>query len=256
MSDQNVSTDVSQPINCPEQTQITEKPDNYEPLAVQKAKQSNVDITDDGLIKANTIEGQYRVANAMFESKMVPKSYESASQVMAGMQYAVELGLRPLSGLRNIAMINGSPSLFGELPLALCRKTGQVEWIREYIIDKDYKTIGVQNKNLDTKPWAGVCELKRKGEDWVYEGVFTLDEAKDAGLLDKKFTPWHTYPKIMLMRRARSMVLKQAFAEALQGVQIAEYDNNYIPAEGEIADVTHRGEKREDVAKILNEIHN
>lgn len=238
-----------------EKQQDQKSVDQYVPRAVQKEKQASIEVSDEGLFKASSIEGQFRIAQALFRSKMVPKAYESAEQVLAGMQYAVELGLRPFSGLRNIAIINGSPSLWGELPLALCRKTGQVEWIREYTIDKEYKKISVQNKNVESKPWAGVCELKRKNEDWVYEGVFTFDEAKDAGLLDKKFTPWHTYPKIMLMRRARSIVLKQAFPEALQGLSIAEYDYNYIPQEGEVSNVAHNGVKEVDVAKELNQVH-
>lgn len=255
MSDQEISNEQSQETNYQEQTQKAVVNQEYEPLAVQKARTNTIEISDEGFMRATTIEGQYRLAKALFDSKMVPKSYESPSQVMAGMQFALELGLKPFSGLRNIAIINGSPSIFGELPLALCRKTGQIEWIREYIIDADYNKISVQNKNIETKPWAGVCELKRKNEDWVYEATFTLDEAKHAGLLEKKFTPWHTYPKIMLMRRARSIVLKQAFSEALQGIGITEHDYNYIPEEGEISNVTHKGQKVVDVARELNDIH-
>lgn len=252
MSDQ--EQEQPKEVQAPQPTQeVQEKA--YEPLVVQKAKQSLVEVSDEGMLKATTIEGQFRIAQALYRSKMVPKSYESAEQVFAGMQFAIEMGLKPFSGLRNIAMINGTPSLFGELPLALCRKTGQIEFIREYIIDKEYNRISVQNKNLDVRPWAGVCQLKRKNEDWIYEGLFTMEEAKEADLLNKKFTPWHTYPKIMLMRRARSQVLKQAFPEALQGLLISEFDHNYIPEAGESVNVTHQGKKQVDVAKELNEIH-
>lgn len=254
MSDQQQETvQENQPQVEMQATALVEKP--YETLAVQKAKQTTIEISDDGFMKATTIEGQFRIAKALFDSKMVPKSYESPSQVLAGMQFAIELGLKPFSGLRNIAIINGSPSIWGELPLALARKTGKLEWMREFLIDKDYSRICYENKNISSKPWAGICQLKRLGEEFVYEAVFTTEEAKDAGLLDKKFTPWHTYPKIMLMRRARSIVLKQSFADALQGVSIAEHDYNYIPNDGEVVNMTHKGDRKIDTAKILNEAH-
>lgn len=210
-----------------------------------------VEVSDEGYLAAKTMEGQIRIARAVFASKMVPKSYDTPEKVWVGMQYAIELGLKPIQGLRNIAIINGNPALHGELPLGLAIKTGEVEEIEEFLIDRDYNRICFQNKNLHVEPWAGVSFIKRKKMPRV-EAFFSMDEAKDAGLLDKN-SPWRTYPKIMLMRRARSQALKTAFPDAIAGCAIAEYDYNYIPDQ-EARDVTYKGEIVEKSADKLNAI--
>lgn len=210
-----------------------------------------VEVTDEGYLAAKNMEGQIRIAKALFVSKMVPKSYDSVEKVWVGMQYAVELGLKPFQGLRNIAIINGQPSIFGELPLGLAIKTGELESIEEFLIDKEYNRITFANKNLHVDPWAAISIIKRKLMQSV-ECFFSMDEAKDAGLLGKN-SPWQTYPKIMLMRRARSQALKIAFPDALSGSTIAEYTYNYIPDQ-ESRDVTHQGEVIENKNQKLNQL--
>lgn len=231
----------------------------YKPEEQQQLEQKTqvktpaiIEVNERGYLQAKDIDGRVRLAKIMYESKMVPRSYENAQQVFVGMEYAIELGLRPFQGLRNIAIINGNPSIWGDLPLALARKTGELESIHEFIIDKEYNKICFANKNLNTEHWAAVCIIKRKGMDPI-EGYFSLDDAQTAGLLSRnKTTPWDTYPKIMLMRRARSMALKIAFPDALSGIAIAEYDFNYLPDGPEFKDVTFKGAPKGDTAKELN----
>jgi hypothetical protein len=203
---------------------------------------SKVIVTEEGFLRATDLEGKFRIADALFKSKMVPKGYENPLQVMAAMEFAVELGLRPFQGLRNIAMIQGQPSIWGELPLALAFKSGQVESITEFVFDQDYNEICFKNKNLTAKPWGGYCKIVRKGVG-AGEAFFTMKEAEEAGLLGRN-NPWKTYPKIMLQRRARSQVLKTLFPDMLSGVSIAEYDFNFMPEDGGgvIRDVTRSGE--------------
>jgi len=219
-----------------------------------EVKKSVIEVSDEGFLKAKDIDSQYRIAKLFLEAEMVPRSYKTPQQVMVGMQFAIELGLKPLQGLRNIAVINGNPSLWGELPLALARKSGELEYITEFLIDKEYNKICFDNKNLSTQAWAAVCKIKRKNQPEV-ETFFSMDDAKIAGLLNReKKTPWDTYPKIMLTRRARSQALKTAFADSLSALSIAEYDNNYLPEESDFKDVTPQGEVRPNVAGELNSL--
>jgi len=221
---------------------------------IETKTKAMVEVSEEGFLRAKDIDGQMRICSAMISSKMVPRSYETASQVLIGMQYALEMGLKPLQGLRNIAVINGNPSIWGELPLALARRTGELEYVNEFLIDAEYNKICLENKNLGVKAWAGVCKLKRKNEPEV-EAFFSMDDAKTAGLLSRqKTTPWDTYPKIMLIRRARSQALKTAFPDSLSAISIAEYDVNYIPDGAEIKDVTFKGETKADTAKELNQL--
>lgn len=209
-----------------------------------------VEVTEQGFVSATTIEGQFRIARALFQSKMIPKSYDTAEKVWVGMQYAVELGLKPFQGLRNIAVVNGQPSIWGELPLGLAFKTGELESIQEFLIDKEYNRLSLANKNLHHDAWAAICVIKRKGMPEV-ETFFSMDDADHAGLLERN-SPWRTYPKIMLTRRARSQALKTTFADAISGA-IAEFDFNYIPND-EARDVTRQGEIVENKADKLNKI--
>jgi hypothetical protein len=226
--------------------------ENTETQPTARKAASPVEVNDEGKFAANNIEGQYRIAQIFHKSGLVPKAFDSAEKVLVGMQFARELGLEPLSGLRNIAVVNGQPSIWGELPLKLAYQTRQLEHIEEFVIDKDYNKICLENKNLTAEPWAGVCRLKRNALPMV-EATFTLDEAKRAGLLDKK-SPWQTYTKIMLMRRARSQALKIAFPDAIGGAPIAEYDFNYTPTSDEARDVTRQGVEIVSGADKINQL--
>lgn len=216
-------------------------------------KPAHVGVSESGYLQATDIEGRFRIARTLFESKMVPKSYTDAYQTLAGMEFAIELGLKPFQGLRNIAMINGNPTIWGELPLALARKTGELESIEEFLIDKQYNRISLANKNLDAPHWGAICQIKRKNNPMT-EAFFTMDDAQRAGLLSRASSPWVTYPKIMLARRARSQALKTAFADALAGTAIAEYDHNYLPDGPEARDVTRQGVVESNTAHELNSL--
>lgn len=209
-------------------------------------------INDRGLINPEDTRQLFAFADAIHKAGFAPKAYDTPSKILIGMQYARELGLEPVSGLRNIAVVNGSPTIFGELPLKLAYQTKELEKIEEFVIDENYEKICVENKNLKAKPWAGVCLLKRKNFA-VVEGTFTMDEAEAAKLLGKS-GPWQTYPKVMLMRRARANALKIAFPDAIGGASIAEQDWNTIPDDGGPKDVTRTGLEKPDIEGKLNKL--
>lgn len=213
------------------------------PEVTKRQLQTDVKALESGSLIGSTLTERYRIAKAYYQGGMVPKSYKSAEQVMAGMQFAIELGLQPLTGLRNIAVINGNPSLWGDLPLALVRKSGKLVSIQEKIFDEEDKEINIENPL--GKPYLSVCETARKNEDGTISKMttfFTMDDAKRAGLLGRD-NVWQTYPRRMLQMRARSQNLKDHFGDILLGASIAEYDYNYQPSENEFKDVTPQGEE-------------
>lgn len=207
----------------------------------------------DTYLKADTLEGRYRLAKAFIAGGMVPKGYRTPEQVFAGLEYARELQLKPLVGLRNIAVINGSPSIWGDAPLALVRRSKQLEYIQEFLFDKDFEKICFANKNINAEAYGAVCITKRKEDPEAKETWFTMDDAKRAGLLGRD-NVWKTYPRRMLQMRARSQNLKDNFSDCLMGIEIAEYDYNYIPQAGlQERTINRRGEQVIDVAKTMNE---
>jgi len=202
----------------------------------------------DGDMVAENPEGVLKVAQMHLRSGMLPKHYNTIEKVITASTWARELGLKPLSALRQIAVINGSPSLYGDLPLALVKKSPAFDWIREYFIDEDCEEICVKNKNVKATAFGAVCVTKRKGEPHEHETFFTMDDKKTAGL---NGPTWAKFTKDMLLYRARSRNLKSSFPECLNGANIAEYDNAAMPeVEGIVIDsINHTGE-RSRIAEI------
>jgi hypothetical protein len=149
--------------------------------------------------------------------------------ILVASQYAVELGLKPITALRQIAVVQGTCCTFGDLPLALVQRSGQLESIKEYWIDENSVEISVKNKNISATAVAAICIVKRKGDIQPLERFFSLSDAKTAGLGSSP--TWKGYPKTMLKYRARSQALKDKFADSLNGIAIAEYDFHVLPEE-------------------------
>jgi hypothetical protein len=210
-----------------------------------------VETNERGLLEAKTIEGQYRIAQYYVKSGMLPQQYKSPEMVITGIQYAKELGLAGLVGLRQISVINGTPSIWGDLPAALVKKSGKLEYMKEYIIDKDSKEICLKNKNLSAEPFGAVCEVKRKGEKEPVERYFTIEDAKKANLLGKK--NYQEYLKTMLKYRARSMALKDCFPDMLNGISITEYDYHSIPKDERGVTEATSEEIRQDVETNMDD---
>lgn len=208
-----------------------------------------------GVFRPKSIDEAFRLATAYYKSKLLPKHYTSPEMVMTAMQFAIELGLKPLTALRQIAVVNGSPCIWGDLPLALCYQTGKLQRFREYLVDKNLVEIKLANGNLSSEAFGAICVVHRGLNDQDPAEIFyTLDDARKANLLNSP--TWKNYPKDMLKYRARSRALKSKFADALNGVPIAEYDYNMIPTEGAagVYEVDRRGQTGE-ASELARRLH-
>lgn len=189
--------------------------------------EENKQIVSDDCLKA-----EFREAKMMIQSGLLPSRFKTEQQVMTAYRFAKETGLQPLTAMRQMAVINGTPSFYGDLPLSIVLNSGKLEYIDEYLITQDYKKITLENKNLHEEPWASVCKVKRKGDNEVCERFFSVKDAEKAGLFRNPV--WKTYLSRMLTYRARSQALKDKFSDCLNGVAIAEYDFHTTEVNGEI----------------------
>jgi len=210
-----------------------------------KPKLQPLKLNDRGVPDATNQTDLMRICSATFNQGFAPKQHDTIEKL-----YQATLLVRSFGFLDNavakVAIIHGVPSFFGDLPLALAQRHPDFEWIQETFIDINYKEINRANKNLHEEPFAAICVIKRKGSEPV-EFFYTMANATKAGqykieFRDKederkfKLTPWWKYTQIMLKYKARSLALKSQFADALNGLSIAEYDFDSI---GEpIKDVT------------------
>lgn len=134
------------------------------------------------------------------QSAFVPKDFRGKQgDILAAIQFGFELGVGPMQALQNIAVINGKPSVYGDLALALVQASGLMEYIKE---------------SDDGK--CATCETKRRGYP-VCITKFSNDDAKLAGLLGKS-GPWTNYPSRMRMFRARGFNLRDNYADVLKGL--------------------------------------
>ena len=197
-------------------------------MSEERNENEIVKLDDQSLVAGQSIESQYRLAKMNRASGILPKQYTKPEQVLVAMQLAYELGLKPLSAMRQIAVINGTPSMYGDLPLSLCYASGKLEYIKETHYDKSGKTICEENQNVTAEVFGAKCVVKRKGEPEEHVSTFNMDQAQKANLISRS-PVWKSYPSRMLTYRARSQALKDKFADCINGLSIAEYDYNINP---------------------------
>lgn len=160
-------------------------------------------------MRPTNIADAVTVAELLANSDFVPKDYKGKpGNIIACMQFSAELNLPVMQGLQNIAVINGHPSIYGDLALALVERSGLLEAIDELVDEK-----------------GATCTVKRKGRNAITRH-FTQADAKQANLWDKA-GPWKQYPKRMLQMRARGFCLRDAFPDVLKGIAIREEVQDY-----------------------------
>ncbi len=183
----------------------------------------------DGEIDARSLQQLNRACQYLASSGMLPKQFDTSAKVAVGFLMCKELGLKSIISLRNIAVINGTPSLWGELPLAIVRKSGKLKHFKEYCVDANYLEICIQNKNLGSDIFAAICEIQREGYEvktFHYTKIDAQNNPNSNGQV------WKSYRSIMMKRKARALAIKDEFGDILGGCSIAEYDHDVIPVEG------------------------
>lgn len=173
-------------------------------------------------------------------SKGIITNFPNTEQLRSAIQVAMSLGFSTygevLSALQEMYSYQGKIQIFGSLPLALIQKTGQLQDIQEFFVDKDGKEICYKNGNLNEKPVVAVCRLKRKGmEDFCEYSVTSDDlklsggkELKEGGWEFKKGNKtWRTHPKQMWRKTARNIGLRSLFADCLRNVYVPTNVSEY-----------------------------
>ena len=181
-------------------------------------------------VDLENLDDVWRFASMVTQSRIAPKGMDTPQAVMIAVAMGAELGLKPMMAIQNIAVINGRPSIWGDAMLALCRQSGLFD---EAVF-------------LETGDGQeAVCKVRRKPDGNVIFRKFTMEMAKRAGLLGRK-TPWETYPERMLMFRARSWALRDAFGDVLSGLRGAEEERDIPvdePAEPPVSSLEQLTEK-------------
>lgn len=177
-------------------------------------------LTNDGTFALDSLDRQLAFAQSLMSKGLISETYKNPSQVVMAIQMAKVMGVEPLIALKQSYVIQGKVAFFGDLPLAVCLKSGLVEFFDEFFLDAEMNKICASNKNLKSKVYAAVCQTRRKGDSALYESFYTLDEAAIAGLM--KNQNYTKNPKDMILYRARTRCLKGKYADLLNGVETQE----------------------------------
>ena len=155
-------------------------------------------------LSPQTFEQALTFSQYLADSDMVPKDFKGKpGNCLVAIQWGMEIGMKPMQAMQNIAVINGRPSLWGDALIALARSSPLCEYIIESQTDS-----------------MAVCRVKRRGEP-EQERTFSMADAKLAGLVGKQ-GPWGQYPKRMMQMRARAFAIRDVFPDVLKGLACAE----------------------------------
>lgn len=149
-----------------------------------------------------------RWAKGVIASGLAPSTLDTAPKIIVATQYGYEIGLTPMVALRSICVVKGTPTLWGDAALALVKKSGLSEYVKE-------RVEGVGDK------MCAYVESKRKDTGEIVETEFSVDDAKTANLWTKAGT-WKTHPKRMLKYKARAFNLRDNFPDVLGGMHLTE----------------------------------
>jgi hypothetical protein len=203
------------PPDAPTSNQAPPEPNGGPPPAQtssQIVKREPIAVGERG-VKLTSFDDIYRFARVVVASKFCPPNFNDADCFIC-ISRGLEIGMSPMMSLEAIYIVNNRATLFGDAPKAICEASGLLE-------DYEQSYEGTEG----TDDFRAVVTSKRRGRKPQTES-FSVRDAKTAELWGKK-GPWTTYPKRMLMFRARGYNLRDNFGDILKGFQIGELVDDF-----------------------------
>lgn len=180
---------------------------------LQKSQIQKSSRLEDSLFSPNLYQHYQKVADTLARSNVIPTIYKGKPEdIFVAMAMGYQLGFPVEQSLQDIAVINGRPCLWGDGLMSLALNHPECQSITEEPILQNNNVIGYR------------CTVIRRGHE-PHTKQFTLQDASVAGLLSRG-TVWKSYPERMLQMRARSLALRDKFADALRGLRIAEIEED------------------------------
>lgn len=181
--------------------------------ALARAEAAPVEVHD-GLLVPKTLDEQLRMAKWALASGLLPRDIDTAAAAWLVMQRGAELGIAPITSFDFLYVVNGRVRMTPDCIKAKAQASGLLEDAREEVAGEGDSMV------------ARVT-VKRKGMPTPVVGTFSAEDAKTAQLWKKvghsgKPSAWVTYPKRMLLARARGFAYGDAFKDLAGGMQVRE----------------------------------
>ena len=172
-------------------------------------------------LEPRNMEEVMKMAEYLSKSTIIPKDFQGKPEnVFIAISMGREIGLKALTSLQSIYVVNGRPSIWGDALWALIKTNiGEgklVEYARESFDESDPKN-----------PTA-ICEIKTVRDDKPVIVKFSQADATKAKLWSKA-GPWQEYWKRMLQYKARTFAARDACPELLKGLAVVEEMQEAMP---------------------------
>ncbi|MGW1675968.1 hypothetical protein [Saccharopolyspora sp. NPDC002376] len=154
------------------------------------------------------------VAQSLARTKFVPEAMQGKpAEITAAILTGQEIGLEPMSALRSLDIIQGTPAMRAHALRGLVQSRGHEVWIEE---------------SSDTRV---VAKGRRNGSDVIQTVTWDIDRAKKMGLTGKP--NWQKMPQHMLIARATAEVCRLIASDVLLGMPYAteELDDEVLADE-------------------------
>ena len=181
-------------------------------------------------------EALLKVAEYLYQCKLVPDSFSSPESVFLGIHTAMGFGFKLFGNvyraLTQMFVLKGVVQIWGDLPLAIVRQTGELSYFKEHFLNEKGEEISIENKNFNDLPACAVCIASRSNEETK---TFFLSkrelEAAEGEMNEKgqwnmgeKKIPWKKHPYTMWLRRCRKKMINDLFPDVMYGIKVYEYD--------------------------------
>jgi hypothetical protein len=201
------------------------KPIEAKPMPTKRAD-ILVPINKEGIFEFSNQQELAAGAKMLIQLSIAPDHLKKAGfEAVAAAMVFVKQRRLPQTAMNQCAFVKGKLTQYGSLVTALAEQHTEYGLKREFFVDGDSLEICTKNKNLKSDVYAAVVQVKKKGSDVWNEYFFSVDDAKQAGLLTEKTSAdsgWTKYLKDMLFHKANARALRAQYASALEGVNYHE----------------------------------
>ncbi len=189
-------------------------------MTEQNALVKKSDVSLAAGIRPEDFDGLIRFSELAHKSHLAPKGFDTVEKVAIGILTNMELGRPVITGLQDLAIINGRCGIYGDASLAMVTASGLME--DGYPIEKETGT------PLEDD-WTFSFTVKRIGRPEA-TGTWNWKESKRAGFHEPKqrdgkpdmYSPWRRFTRRMMQWKARNYVLRDNFGDVLKGMKTVE----------------------------------
>ena len=149
------------------------------------------------------LEQKVMYARYLAKSDLLPQAYRAKPEnVLLAIEAGEALGVRPLTAINMIHVIQGKPTISSGLMAALVRQAGH--------------RLRVSAGEPGGTLMASATLYRTDDPEFAFTSTWDLERARNAGLTGKD--SWKHYPLAMLKARAISEVCRDACPEVLAGI--------------------------------------